>query len=61
MRELLLDINLDTGLAFLVHNLEREVLDITLDVLVHEFASDQTFDIVDSTFRVCSKLIFGCE
>jgi hypothetical protein len=46
------DIDLDTWLTVLVDDLEGKVLDITLDVLVVELASDKTLDVVNSVSRV---------
>ena len=43
-----LDIDLDTWLTILSNNLKWEVLDIVLDILILELASDETFLITSS-------------
>ena len=40
---LVVDLDLDTGLTILVDDGEGEVLDISLDFLLVELATDQTF------------------
>lgn len=57
----LLNINLDARLAIFVDDLEGEVLDVTLDVLVVELATNETLDIVDGPEGVGGKLVFGWQ
>jgi hypothetical protein len=42
-RVLAVNRDLDTGLTILANDLEREVLDVVLNLLLHELAADQTF------------------
>ena len=58
--DLLLNLDLDSGLTALVDNLEGEVLHVTLNVLVVELASDQTLDVVDGSLGVGCVLVLGC-
>ena len=57
---LLLNLDLNSGLTTLVDNLEGEVLHITLNILVVELASDQTLDVVDGSLGVGCVLVLGC-
>jgi NAD-specific glutamate dehydrogenase len=67
-----MNINLDTWIAVLVDDLEGEVLDVVLDVLVGELATNDaflersalssehwqnTYNVKDSAFRVAGKLV----
>jgi len=56
---LLLNLDLNSGLAILVDNLEGEVLHVTLNVLVVELATDQTLDIEDGSLGVGGVLVLG--
>jgi hypothetical protein len=59
-RDLLLNLDLDSGLTTLVDNLEGEVLHVTLNILVVELAADQTLDVVDGSLGVGCVLVLGC-
>jgi NAD-specific glutamate dehydrogenase len=54
-----LELDFDDGLASLVKNLEREVLDIGLNLGVSELSSDQTLRIEDCVCWVERHLILG--
>lgn len=56
-----LDIDLNTGLSTLVDDLEREVLHVTLNVLVVELPADHALDVEDGPERVGCELILSCE
>jgi hypothetical protein len=55
-----LNLDLNSGLTFLVDNLEGEVLHVTLHVSVVVLAADQTLDVVDGSLGVGSVLVLGC-
>jgi len=59
--DILLDIDLDTWLTTLVNDLEREVLDVALNVLVLILATDKTLDVEDGPFWVRGILVLGCK
>lgn len=46
------DIDLDTGLVVLVDDGEWEVLDVLLDILVVEFAANQSLDVKNGSVRI---------
>jgi len=55
----LVDVDLDLGLAILLDNLEGVVLDVLLDVLVIELATNHTLDVEDSALGVGGILVLG--
>ena len=48
------------GFAVLFNNFEWEELDIMLDSRVAPFATDKTFGVENSVFRVGGQLVLGC-
>ena len=57
----LLNFDLNAGLAILVDDLEWEVLHVTLNVSVVKLATDHTFNVEDGPLGVRSVLVLGCS